>query len=75
MGNLVVRQYFQRDFRNNEDEQVLAIFNFSDLEKRLKLNSDFIEGSYYDIFQDRSANLTRDDNIILKPFDYKVFVK
>lgn len=61
--------------RKNEDEQVLAIFNFSDLEKRLKLNSDFIEGSYYDIFQDRSANLTRDDNIILKPFDYKVFVK
>lgn len=60
--------------RRNEDEKILAIFNFSSKKQELKMNDSNIEGNYLEWFTENRTSFAKSIAIGLRPYDYRVYV-
>ena len=54
---------------------MLPIFNFSDEELTVTLDSKYFQGNYIDIFNKENYKITPSFSIKLKPWEYKILVK
>ena len=61
--------------RQNENDKVFAIFNFSDKKQTALPEDNLFPGSYTDFASGKSITLKPGDAIELAPWDYKIFVK
>lgn len=59
--------------RINKDDKVLTIFNMSEKEKSVTINSRFIEGNYFDFKNGETVHFGDKLNVSLKPWSYKIF--
>ncbi|MDP2366197.1 MAG: alpha-amylase family glycosyl hydrolase [Ignavibacteria bacterium] len=59
--------------RNNGEDKVFAIFNMSAKEIEVKINSRIIKGSYIDFDNDKSVEIKKDLNVVMKPWSYKLY--
>lgn len=61
--------------RQNEQDKVFAIFNFSNESKMVTFKESLYHGEYTDYFTKETQNLGDDFQLNINPWDYKVFVK
>ncbi|QPC82683.1 alpha-glucosidase C-terminal domain-containing protein [Phototrophicus methaneseepsis] len=61
--------------RQNEQDKVFAVFNFSDQEEVVTLLGRLYYGSYTEYFTDEPVELGEAAKLTLPPWGYKVFVK
>lgn len=62
-------------YREKENDAVLPIFNFSDQEVTVTLNSKYFQGSYTELFNKEKLSVKDSFTITLKPWNYKILVK
>ena len=62
-------------YREKNNDAVLPIFNFSDEELTVTLDSKYFQGNYIDIFNKENYKITPSFSIKLKPWEYKILVK
>ncbi|PVX51774.1 glycosidase [Balneicella halophila] len=63
---------FSREKNNNK---VVCLFNFSDEEQTYNGNDFKLNGIYTEYFSDEKLNFKENSSILLKPWEYKVFIK
>ena len=61
--------------REKDNDKVFAVFNLSAKPVDVKFNSELIKGNYLDVFANKSTTLTSSENLKLKPWGFKFFVK
>ena len=61
--------------REKDNSKLFAIFNLSAQNQNIKIDGKKIEGTYKDLFTDKSNSLTSDYNLELPAWGYKIFVK
>jgi hypothetical protein len=62
--------------RQNEQEKVFCVINFSDEAKSVRFNESLYHGTYTDYFeQGNTLSLNDDSELELAPWGYKVFVR
>ena len=61
--------------REKDNSKVFAVFNLSAQNQNIKIDGKKIEGTYKDLFTDKSNSLTSDYNLELPAWGYKIFVK
>lgn len=61
--------------RENENDKVFAVFNFSDKAKSLKFKETLYHGKYSDFTTEEQVTLDENSNLELAPWGYKVFIK
>jgi len=61
--------------REKDNDKVFVVFNLSAKPVDVKFNSDLIKGNYLDLFANKSTALTSSENLNLKPWGFKFFVK
>ncbi len=61
--------------RQNEKDKVFCVFNFSNKNQVINFKETLFLGSYTDFTTGEKITLTKDVQITLKPWDYKVYVK
>jgi glycosidase len=59
--------------RHNNADKVLTIFNMSKKEKSVTLDSEFIEGDYFDFKNGSKVHINNKLNLILQPWTFKIF--
>ncbi len=59
--------------RYNNADKVLTIFNMSKKEKSVTLDSEFIEGDYFDFKNGSKVHINNKLNLILQPWTFKIF--
>ncbi len=60
--------------RQNENDKVFAVFNFSNQEQKATFMDDFHLGNYTNYLTGETIEITAESAINLKPWDYRVFV-
>lgn len=61
--------------RQNKKDKVFAVFNFSDTNSSVKFGETLYYGNYREFNSDKTVELTKNSEIELKPWGYKVYVK
>ena len=61
--------------REKNNDAVLPIFNFSNEELTVTLDSKYFQGNYTELFSKEKIQVKENYTISLKPWDYKVLVK
>jgi glycosidase len=61
--------------RQNENDKVFAVFNFSDKAKSIEFKETLYHGNYSDFTTDAQVTLDENSNLALAPWGYKVFIK
>lgn len=61
--------------RQNENDKVFAVFNFSKNQKEITFKESLFEGDYTDFNSSEKVNLNQNTKLTLAPWSYKVFVK
>jgi len=61
--------------RQNENDKVFAIFNFSDEAKTVKFKEELYHGKYLDFNDDKEVIMDSNSTLELKPWDYKIYTK
>lgn len=61
--------------RENEQDKVFAIFNFSPLEQIIDLEGEAYKGSYTELFSNDSFSFTEGSKITLTPWAFKIYIK
>ena len=61
--------------RQNENDKVFAVFNFSNEIKNVKLKETLYHGSYTSFTSDEVVSLKEKSEISLKPWEYRVYIK
>ena len=61
--------------RKNSTEQILCVFNFCENQQEIQLLSDIINGKYQDYFTNKTIEISKENLIQLKPWDYKILIK
>ena len=61
--------------RDNEENKILAIFNFSAERRRVKLREALAQGSYQDVFTQEQVVITEASEIVLPPWGYQVLAR
>lgn len=62
-------------YRESNGDAVLPIFNFSNEEITVKLDTKYLQGNYVDVFSNKEIDIKDDFIITLKPWDYKILNK
>ena len=62
-------------YREKENDAVLPIFNFSDQEITVTLNTKYFQGNYTELFNKEKLLVKDSFTITLKPWGYKIWVK
>ncbi len=61
--------------REKDRDKVFAIFNFSDKEHKIKIESNKIEGDYKNLFSGEKISFSNAADFVLKPWGYEIYVK
>ena len=61
--------------REKNNDAVLPIFNFSNEELTVTLDSKYFQGNYTELFSKEKIQVKEKYTVSLKPWDYKVLVK
>ncbi|UAA40785.1 alpha-glucosidase C-terminal domain-containing protein [Paraneptunicella aestuarii] len=61
--------------RENEQDKVFAVFNFSDTAREVKFEEKLYHGRYQDAFSGDEVFMSADSSVILPAWEFKVFVK
>lgn len=61
--------------RQKDDHQIIAVFNISDKENNVEINSKKINGNYTDLFEKKKKSFEHTLNLSLNGWEYKVFYK
>ncbi len=61
--------------RQNDKDKVFALFNFSDKEQNASFKEQLYHGKYIDFSTNEEVHLDEDFKLVLKPWEYKVYVK
>lgn len=61
--------------RENEQDKVFAVFNFSDTAREVKFEENLYHGRYKDAFSGEEALMSADSSVALPAWGFKVFVK
>ena len=61
--------------REKNNDAVLPIFNFSNEELTVTLDSKYFQGNYTELFSKEKIQVKESYTVSLKPWDYKVLVK
>lgn len=61
--------------RQNEQDKVFAVFNFSDEAQTVTFKEALYHGTYTDYFEEESAELDVDTEVEMEPWSYRVFVQ
>jgi glycosidase len=61
--------------REQKDDKVISVINFSDKAAKVKLNSKYQKGNYKDWFTNKSYEIKGNDELNLPPWGYLVLVK
>ena len=62
-------------YREKGKDAVFPIFNFSNVETTVKLDTKYFQGNYIDIFSNEKVDVKDDFTITLKPWGYKILEK
>ena len=62
-------------YRENNGDAVLSIFNFSNEEITVKLDTKYLQGNYTELFSKEKTALKDSYTLQLKPWEYKIWVK
>ena len=61
--------------REKENDKVVAVFNLSNKEISVQLNSPDLTGSYINLFNNEKVSLLSIENLNLNPWEYRIYVK
>ena len=61
--------------RRNEQEQVFAVFNFSDRRQTVHFRRHLHHGEYTNFFSGRKERFSAQGTLILQPWDYRVYIR
>jgi hypothetical protein len=61
--------------RQNEQDKVFAVINFSGETQAVTFTDSLFHGSYVDYFSSQTAEMTSTTRLTLKPWGYQVFVQ
>ena len=61
--------------REKDGNKVIAVFNLSENEENININSEYLAGEYYNLFSGKKIKLKEDNSFKLKPWGYLVFYK
>jgi len=61
--------------RQNQNDKVFAIFNFSDETKNIKFKEQLYFGEYMDFHTDNEISINANSSIELNPWAYKIYIK
>ena len=61
--------------REKDRNKVVAVFNLSNDEKEVKIDSDKIAGEFTNLFTGKSVKLRKEESFKMKPWDYLVYYK
>ena len=61
--------------RENENDKIFAIFNFSNLEQKVELRDDAYLGNYKELFSKEEVVFTEGASVKLKPWEFLIYVK
>jgi glycosidase len=61
--------------RQNEKDKVFAVFNFSNKTQKVKFNDALYVGQYHDFSNNKVVVLNADTELVVQPWEYKVYVK
>ena len=61
--------------REKDGDKVFAIFNFSDKEHEVKIESNKIEGDYRNLISGENVSFNNIADLVLKPWGYEIYVK
>lgn len=61
--------------RQNADNKIFAVFNFSAVEQRVTFRHGLHHGAYADAFSGQPVEFTPDTHLTLPPWGYRVYVK
>jgi hypothetical protein len=70
-----VRSHRPGVLRENENDKVFAVFNFSDQPQTVKFRESLHHGKYTEYFSGDSVEFSDSTSLELKPWAYRVFVK
>ena len=59
--------------RSKGEDKILALFNMTQNETQVTLNSEIINESYFDFDNDKPVIVKDGLNIIMKPWSYKLY--
>jgi hypothetical protein len=59
--------------REKGDDKIVGIFNLSAGQVSFKLKEKMLAGSYKNLFTDEAVNLDQEEDITLKPWEYKIY--
>lgn len=62
-------------YREKNQDAVFPIFNFSNEEVNVTIDTKYIQGNYEDLFSKENTKINSSYQIILKPWAYKILVK
>lgn len=62
-------------YRESNGDAVLSIFNFSNEEITVKLDTKYLQGNYTELFSKEKTALKDSYTLQLKPWEYKIWVK
>ncbi len=61
--------------RQNNDDKIIAVFNFSKLRQSIEIHDKMLEGEYVNPLTDREIAFSLKETITLDPWDYLVLVR
>ena len=61
--------------RQNEENKVFAVFNFSNSEKEITFNEPLFLGNYVDFSTNQKIEFQENTALTLKPWDFKIYTK
>jgi|APSaa5957512622_1039677.scaffolds.fasta_scaffold00879_9 alpha-amylase len=61
--------------RKNSEQQILAIFNFSENHHEIQLFNDLVAGKYLDYFSNELVEIDKETKVSLSAWDYKILIK
>ena len=61
--------------RQNDQDKVFAVFNFSDKVQNVTFKENLHHGKYTDFTTNKEITLNTNSKLVLKPWEYQVFVK